>query len=74
LSRECGIFNFGYGSLCGKGQFLKIIQENIYFNLGEISEDVLKMGKQYENGLGPDHWLIKTDLGRCSCLSLNLCF
>lgn len=27
----------------------------IYFNLGEISEDVLKDGrKQYENGLGPD--------------------
>ena len=27
----------------------------LYFNLGEISEDVLKDGrKQYENGLGPD--------------------
>ncbi len=27
----------------------------IYFNLGEISEDILKDGrKQYENGLGPD--------------------
>jgi len=27
----------------------------IYFNLGEVSEDVLKDGrKQYENGLGPD--------------------
>jgi cell surface protein SprA len=36
----------------------KIPQSNtgkIYFNLGEISEDVLKDGrKQYENGLGPD--------------------
>ena len=30
----------------------------IYFNLGEISEDVLKDGrKQYENGLGPDQLL-----------------
>jgi cell surface protein SprA len=30
----------------------------IYFNLGEISEDVLKDGrKQYENGLGPDQIL-----------------
>jgi cell surface protein SprA len=36
----------------------KIPQNNtgkIYFNLWEISEDVLKDGrKQYENGLGPD--------------------
>jgi cell surface protein SprA len=32
----------------------------IYFNLGEISEDVLKDGrKQYENGLGPDQILVK---------------
>ncbi len=31
----------------------------IYFNLGEISEDVLKDGrKQYENGLGPDQILV----------------
>lgn len=30
----------------------------IYFNLGELSEDVLKDGrKQYENGLGPDQIL-----------------
>ncbi|MFT5602097.1 MAG: cell surface protein SprA [Flavobacteriales bacterium] len=39
----------------------KIPQNNtgkIYFNLGEISEDVLKDGrKQYENGLGPDQIL-----------------
>jgi cell surface protein SprA len=32
----------------------------IYFNLGEISEDILKDGrKQYENGLGPDQVLVK---------------
>jgi cell surface protein SprA len=31
----------------------------LYFNLGEISEDVLKDGrKQYENGLGPDQILV----------------
>jgi cell surface protein SprA len=31
----------------------------IYFNLGEISEDVLKDGrKQYENGLGPDQVVV----------------
>ncbi|MFV8352832.1 cell surface protein SprA [Flavobacterium sp. XS2P14] len=40
----------------------KIPQSNtgkIYFNLGEISEDVLKDGrKQYENGLGPDQILV----------------
>ena len=34
----------------------------IYFNLGEISEDVLKDGrKQFENGLGPDQILVKSD-------------
>jgi cell surface protein SprA len=33
------------------------------FQFREISEDVLKMGKQYENGLGPDHMVNKTDLG-----------
>ncbi|KFF06828.1 T9SS outer membrane translocon Sov/SprA [Flavobacterium reichenbachii] len=32
----------------------------IYFNLGEVSEDVLKDGrKQYENGLGPDQIMVK---------------
>ncbi|WP_281637277.1 cell surface protein SprA [Flavobacterium marginilacus] len=40
----------------------KTTQENsgkIYFNLGEISEDILKDGrKQYENGLGPDQILV----------------
>jgi cell surface protein SprA len=41
-----------------KGQLLKTIQK-LYFNLGEISEDVLKDGrKQYENGLGPDQILV----------------
>ena len=31
----------------------------IYFNLGEMSEDVLKDGrKQYENGLGPDQVMV----------------
>ncbi|WP_276378666.1 cell surface protein SprA [Flavobacterium sp. H4147] len=31
----------------------------IYFNLGEISEDILKDGrKQYENGLGPDQVMV----------------
>ncbi|RTY90058.1 cell surface protein SprA [Flavobacterium sp. GT3R68] len=33
---------------------------DIYFNLGSISEDVLKDGrKQYENGLGPDQILVQ---------------
>ena len=49
----------------------------IYFNLGEISEDVLKDGrKQYENGLGPDQIMVnpQTTLGRCSCITIiNLC-
>ena len=31
----------------------------IYFNLGEVSEDILKDGrKQYENGLGPDQIMV----------------
>ena len=39
----------------GKGQSPNGNTGKIYFNLGEISEDVLKDGrKQYENGLGPD--------------------
>jgi cell surface protein SprA len=41
----------------GKGQLLKTIQETI-FQFREISEDVLKDGKQYENGLGPDQILV----------------
>jgi cell surface protein SprA len=37
----------------------KIPQSNTGYNLGEISEDVLKDGrKQYENGLGPDQILV----------------
>lgn len=39
----------------GKGQIPQSNTGKLYFNLGEISEDVLKDGrKQYENGLGPD--------------------
>jgi cell surface protein SprA len=31
----------------------------VYFNLGEVSEDILKDGrKQYENGLGPDQIMV----------------
>jgi cell surface protein SprA len=58
-----------WGSV-GNGQFT-IKQWKIYFNLGEISEDVLKDGKkQYENGLGPDQILVNPrPWGRCSCFS-----
>lgn len=39
----------------GAGEIPKTNTGKIYFNLGEISEDILKDGrKQYENGLGPD--------------------
>lgn len=39
----------------GNGQSSAGNSGKIYFNLGEVSEDVLKDGrKQYENGLGPD--------------------
>ena len=39
----------------GNGKATQSNTGKIYFNLGEISEDVLKDGrKQYENGLGPD--------------------
>lgn len=42
----------------GKGATDQGNDGRIYFNLGEISEDVLKDGrKQYENGLGPDQIL-----------------
>ena len=42
----------------GKGETPLANTGKIYFNLGEISEDVLKDGrKQYENGLGPDQIL-----------------
>lgn len=43
----------------GAGQIPNTNTGKIYFNLGEISEDVLKDGrKQYENGLGPDQILV----------------
>ncbi|TDE05245.1 cell surface protein SprA [Flavobacterium sandaracinum] len=43
----------------GNGQAPQSNIGKIYFNLGEISEDVLKDGrKQYENGLGPDQILV----------------
>ena len=43
----------------GKGQAPAGNTGKIYFNLGEISEDVLKDGrKQYENGLGPDQIVV----------------
>ncbi|MEL1253326.1 cell surface protein SprA [Flavobacterium sp. DGU38] len=36
----------------------------IYFNLGEVSEDILKDGrKQYENGLGPDQIIAQPTTG-----------
>ncbi len=39
----------------GLGEIPKTNTGKIYFNLGEISEDILKDGrKQYENGLGSD--------------------
>lgn len=43
----------------GAGQAQQNNTGKIYFNLGEVSEDVLKDGrKQYENGLGPDQVLV----------------
>ena len=43
---------------------------DLYFNLGEISEDILKDGmKSYENGMpvdGDDQWLTETVWGRVS--------
>jgi len=43
----------------GAGNIPTTNSGKIYFNLGEISEDVLKDGrKQYENGLGPDQVLV----------------
>jgi cell surface protein SprA len=44
----------------GNGQAQPTNTGKIYFNLGEISEDVLKDNrKQYENGLGPDQVMVK---------------
>jgi len=43
----------------GNGEAPTTNTGKIYFNLGEISEDVLKDGrKQYENGLGPDQIMV----------------
>jgi cell surface protein SprA len=43
----------------GKGAIPQNNSGKLYFNLGEVSEDVLKDGrKQYENGLGPDQILV----------------
>jgi cell surface protein SprA len=43
----------------GAGEIPKANTGKIYFNLGEISEDILKDGrKQYENGLGQDQILV----------------
>lgn len=43
----------------GNGEIPGTNVGKVYFNLGEISEDVLKDGrKQYENGLGPDQILV----------------
>ena len=43
----------------GKGNIAPTNSGKVYFNLGEISEDVLKDGrKQYENGLGPDQLVV----------------
>ncbi len=51
----------------GKGKTSDTNSGKIYFNLGEISEDVLKDGrKQYENGLGPDQILVKPQPGQAS--------
>jgi cell surface protein SprA len=40
-----------------KGNYSKQFRK-LYFNLGEISEDVLKMEENSENGLGPDQILV----------------
>ncbi|WPR71794.1 cell surface protein SprA [Flavobacterium sp. NG2] len=43
----------------GKGEVSAANTGKLYFNLGEISEDILKDGrKQFENGLGPDQILV----------------
>lgn len=43
----------------GNGEAQTTNTGKIYFNLGEVSEDVLKDGrKQYENGLGPDQIMV----------------
>jgi cell surface protein SprA len=48
----------------GNGAAQPANRGKIYFNLGEISEDVLKDGrKQYENGLGPDQIIANPTAG-----------
>ncbi|MBK0370252.1 T9SS outer membrane translocon Sov/SprA [Flavobacterium agrisoli] len=43
----------------GEGSISPTNTGKIYFNLGEISEDILKDGrKQFENGLGPDQIMV----------------
>ena len=43
----------------GKGEISDTNIGKLYFNLGEISEDILKDGrKQFENGLGPDQIMV----------------
>jgi cell surface protein SprA len=43
----------------GEGKIPKSNTGKVYFNLGEISEDVLKDGRKvYENGFGPDQVLV----------------
>ncbi|WP_433763927.1 cell surface protein SprA [Flavobacterium ginsenosidimutans] len=43
----------------GNGKTNDVNSGKVYFNLGEISEDVLKDGrKQYENGLGTDQIMV----------------
>ncbi len=43
----------------GNGKTNDVNSGKVYFNLGEISEDVLKDGrKQYENGLGTDQLMV----------------
>jgi cell surface protein SprA len=66
----------GDGSLYWKrGNYSKQFRK-LYFNLGEISEDVLKDGrKQYENGLGPDQILVnpRPIWGDVPATIFNLC-
>ena len=48
----------------GGGKTVPTNSGKIYFNLGEISEDILKDGKkQYENGLGADQIVSKSNWG-----------
>ena len=51
----------------GKGETTPTNTGKIYFNLGEISEDILKDGrKQYENGLGPGQILVTPQPGQAN--------